>query len=994
MIYSEEQSSVRSRLDEIEERGLQLSGEGLDQLVDVQQAIQTLEKRVIGEVSEVLRSSDTGRVSSLAEIRTGLSALLAKLDAIPKKTTVENAILRRLYFASIDTRVESIADAGFGTFDWLLRDESEPPAGEDDDATTPDIDSEPGQLGPTSSPQGEGDVQGSVAPEEATRGSTAPGEESEANSTTKGGNLGNPQAKPRTRDRSGADGREDRLRHRTRQSFLAWLRTGNHVYHISGKAGSGKSTLMKFLGQNSRLRAELEEWTGGKKLVFASFFFWNSGDDGQRSLGGLYRSLLFETLRQYPELIRDAFPEYFAGAEADAAGWDGMPFRLSELRDAMGVIIRKRSFPSHRFCFFIDGLDEFQADLNTDHWELAQSLRRWAVSPDVKICVSSRPHEEFLQAFDPALRMDLHEMTRGDVRRFVYGMLEQEPNYTEAGSALSDMVSDIADRADGVFLWVRLVVRSLVDGIRHRYSAEMLKQRLKGSPKGLEPLFDQLFNSIDPGDREISDKILLLAASNGSMNALKVSWLEDLADPDFPFNAPFCAYSDDEIRSRHKPIRSQLDSLSKGLLEIKDRHSSGLSTYKIAKYPMAAKDIYFEQRVDFFHRTVREYLNDPERLRIMKQRLGQRFNPVDADNRLSLAEFKFSRTMKDYFKPQGIGETSLVGCFSSCFRVDGFQDNPRFLDEYGRILEHHRRTPFSYPAETRDNDGIIAWSQWFDSTNGGGTVSGRDISYIHWLASQGCHEYVISKVLADRSLIHPHDGRSLLLGVSRTLKSQPQFTRDLLKAGAAPDEQITVRYRSDNDDRNLDLHERCELTHVTTVWAVFLFFLAHELMSEYYPSEYYDEYTSIKFLIVDEFIKHGANSDVYFLLQDKKRTEAAANYADTGATSDETEVRSAGDGGGDLVLVTLEDLVLQNRPSNMNVLMEHILGQKGWWFWRSAKHAIVTASSPWLGDARKHETKYRRVQAGSLDSMKGKYVVKSVHVNGRQLETGFYVAWF
>jgi hypothetical protein len=99
------------------------------------------------------------------------------------------------------------------------------------------------------------------------------------------------------------------MKQQVRQSFLTWLRSGDGIYHISGKAGSGKFTLVKFLCQNPRLIRELEQWAGNKKLVFASFFFWASGDKLQRSLEGLYRSLLFEILNQCPELIDKVLPD-------------------------------------------------------------------------------------------------------------------------------------------------------------------------------------------------------------------------------------------------------------------------------------------------------------------------------------------------------------------------------------------------------------------------------------------------------------------------------------------------------------------------------------------------------------------------------------------------------------------------------------------------------------------------------------------------------------
>lgn len=47
-----------------------------------------------------------------------------------------------------------------------------------------------------------------------------------------------------------------------REPFLHWLSFGNGIFHISGKLGSGKSTLMKFLCEHERTIAELQKWAG------------------------------------------------------------------------------------------------------------------------------------------------------------------------------------------------------------------------------------------------------------------------------------------------------------------------------------------------------------------------------------------------------------------------------------------------------------------------------------------------------------------------------------------------------------------------------------------------------------------------------------------------------------------------------------------------------------------------------------------------------------
>jgi hypothetical protein len=86
-------------------------------------------------------------------------------------------------------------------------------------------------------------------------------------------------------------------------SFVDWLRQGSGIYWINGKAGSGKSTLMRYIYENDRTKQELKAWAGAMPSITCGFFFWKSGDEYQRSQSGLLRSLLFEILQRDRKLI-------------------------------------------------------------------------------------------------------------------------------------------------------------------------------------------------------------------------------------------------------------------------------------------------------------------------------------------------------------------------------------------------------------------------------------------------------------------------------------------------------------------------------------------------------------------------------------------------------------------------------------------------------------------------------------------------------------------
>jgi ABC-type multidrug transport system ATPase subunit len=79
--------------------------------------------------------------------------------------------------------------------------------------------------------------------------------------------------------------------------FSGWLTHGNGIYWINGKAGSGKSTLMRYIYDNTQTSLLLNKWvdTSGEPLR-AGFFFWKSGLPEQASQIGLLRSLLHTLL--------------------------------------------------------------------------------------------------------------------------------------------------------------------------------------------------------------------------------------------------------------------------------------------------------------------------------------------------------------------------------------------------------------------------------------------------------------------------------------------------------------------------------------------------------------------------------------------------------------------------------------------------------------------------------------------------------------------------
>jgi hypothetical protein len=85
-------------------------------------------------------------------------------------------------------------------------------------------------------------------------------------------------------------------------NFTRWLRSEDGIFWISGKAGCGKSTVMKFLSGHSKTDASLMKWADGRRLFVASYYFWNPCTEMQKSQKGLLQSILHDILHQVPAL--------------------------------------------------------------------------------------------------------------------------------------------------------------------------------------------------------------------------------------------------------------------------------------------------------------------------------------------------------------------------------------------------------------------------------------------------------------------------------------------------------------------------------------------------------------------------------------------------------------------------------------------------------------------------------------------------------------------
>ncbi|CAK7205388.1 hypothetical protein SEUCBS139899_008159 [Sporothrix eucalyptigena] len=297
-------------------------------------------------------------------------------------------------------------------------------------------------------------------------------------------------------------------------NFKAWLESGRGIFWISGKPGSGKSTLMKFIADHAKTRHALKKWSGTKKVVIASHYFWNAGTTMQNSMKGLLQELVFDVLCCCPELAHDIFPHRLQKWTTTGSREDDV-WTVDELRQGLQQIANHPALPI-RCCFFIDGLDEYVGNKRVrnknmggendkDHLELCRILKNLATSNNLKCCVSSRPWNVFEHVFGSgsggeAAFLRVHELTHNDISLFARSRLQNNTRWKEMGiddAQIEELTRRITDNAQGVFLWVFLVTKSLREGVIDGDTFDDLQRRLEVIPTELEPYFKHMLDHVD-----------------------------------------------------------------------------------------------------------------------------------------------------------------------------------------------------------------------------------------------------------------------------------------------------------------------------------------------------------------------------------------------------------------------------------------------------------------------------------------------------------------
>lgn len=226
--------------------------------------------------------------------------------------------------------------------------------------------------------------------------------------------------------------------------FPQWLSMDSTPFWINGKPGSGKSTLMKYLGESKptskRLPYEGQDWA-----VVHFFFDYRAGKSTANDTLGMLKLFLRQLSMKLPHIAKRLEDQITL---RDALARDCVKTHMDVIADLLAG-------PGVKVCAFIDGLDEYEGDL----WDLCSTLESLRSRTGIKMCLASRPEPAFEATFSEYASTTMQDHNRGSIKVYTRSkVVKLVTSYPFVYDLFPEELLDlVVEKAQGVILWAHLI---------------------------------------------------------------------------------------------------------------------------------------------------------------------------------------------------------------------------------------------------------------------------------------------------------------------------------------------------------------------------------------------------------------------------------------------------------------------------------------------------------------------------------------------------------
>ena len=299
--------------------------------------------------------------------------------------------------------------------------------------------------------------------------------------------------------------------------FVDWLRFDDPVFWVKGKPGSGKSTLMKYLIENEHTKKLVSK--ASTPTIFISYFFYELGDPEEKDFLSLLHAFVYRLLEELHLVSKTASAMLIQRLEPYMTMTRNKPWPQKVLQEALRHIVTKSPINA-RVVMFIDGFDECDGNHASQLDFLKDLVESSKVSKlSIKMCIASRAEVDIRLRLSTYPSLAIHHFTEPDIASYVTRRLrmawELMASQLDGTTATFDqeLIDNVIRKAEGVFLWVNLVVTQLVMAIETEAEASDLHRLVASLPEGLKQLYQSIVAKIPKDRLHDAINLLQLAAS-------------------------------------------------------------------------------------------------------------------------------------------------------------------------------------------------------------------------------------------------------------------------------------------------------------------------------------------------------------------------------------------------------------------------------------------------------------------------------------------------
>ena len=512
--------------------------------------------------------------------------------------------------------------------------------------------------------------------------------------------------------------------------FQGWLNRENLGEHnavlwIKGKPGAGKSTLMKHALLHCK---KLSEQPPAKKLI-AAYFFNARGGPLEKTPNGMFRYLLWQLLDQSWSLFTKFEPRILD--KKKKRGPDGeWPWALEELREFLFDAVNQGHLePTY---LFIDALDECEERDVRDLVSFFEDLSiaaMWA-GVSVNICLSSRHYPSINMKRRLQIKVENEGEHDRDITTYIRDKLRISDHATEEQDLQSAIQEQLFRKANGIFMWVVLVVQLLNQAFEEGRITKV-EEKLRNIPDDLDKVFRLILEKYSPYN---SETVLMLQWTLFAQRPLRP---EDLYFAVLSGVEPSALAPWNKAFTTRNIIKRYITTVSRGLVEI-----SGYGD------------------VQFIHETVSDFLLRSIRIQILAPTIGPDVHGHSHDRLAACCGTYMSIRSLQQAVPKARSPASIDSVVDQLFNKEGLTLDfsrveapfdiypflrycaPHYLSHI-RLADPKGLSSHSHFRKMLDPNFFHAWSR------SNGFADGYTLAYISALAGQ---TYLLKSLLSETSI--------------------------------------------------------------------------------------------------------------------------------------------------------------------------------------------------------------------------------------------------